>query len=141
MSHRCHITAYSINKCVVGSLVIKNTIIFLQLACSSRNIYAYYTGPALFIQFHLELSETPRAHKRWCITARKLYILNQRYFKGSAANPLLAILSSFFFFHISVNRLHLLLVVSISALRGWEACKHARRVMQMCEPGLDQWES
>lgn len=119
--HRCHITVYCINKCIAGSLIIENTIIFLQLACNSSNIYAYYTDPVLFIQFHLALLKLPK-HTSDSVSQRKLYILIQHYFKGGAANPLLAILNSFFFFHISVNSLHLLLVVSISMLCWWGAC-------------------
>lgn len=116
---RCNISVYYINKCFACSLVIENTIIFLQLACDSSNIYAYYTDPVLFIQFHLELLKLPK-HTSDRVSQRKLYILIQHYFKGSTVNPLLAVLNSFF--HITVNSLHLLLVVAISALRRWDVC-------------------
>lgn len=47
------------------------------------------------MQFHLELLKLPK-HTSDGVSQHKLYILIQHYFKGGSANPLLAILCSFF---------------------------------------------
>lgn len=136
--HRCHITVYCINKCLAGSLIIENTIIFLQLACNSSNIYAYYQDPVLFIQFHSELLKLPK-HTSDSVSQRKLYILILHYFKGGASNPLLAILNSFFFILVATACTCCLLYPYQCCAGGTHAAHGC--VMQMCEPGLDQWES
>lgn len=95
-------------------------------------------GPALFLHFDSGAVGTPRAQGRWQTVASESAQFSKAVPQISpwqfSLARLLAHPPPSQPPHVSVNRLHLLLVVSISRRLGGLLCKRRK-----C--GLDQWES
>lgn len=127
----CHITMCCINDCIARSLIIKNTVIFLWSARNSDNIYAYYTDLCCFNSCIWNCWNSPSPHD---ISQHKLSFWFSIISATKAALQIPYWKFSILFSYVSVNSLHLLLVVSISVLCWWDACNTL-----MCYANMWTW--